>query len=1014
MMTNGRPRLIEVAFPLKQASLDSVHEKNVRHGHISTLHIWPARRPLAACRAALIATLLPDPGTETRRRNLLQRLAGRVVTRSTNKRSGERSVPMLKEETEGGILHWGRENSPDLEFFREEIKKAYSGRMPRVLDPFAGGGAIPLEAMRLGCEVTAIDINPVAWFILKCTLEYPQKLAGQTRPLPQFALESKEFMSAYWKSKGNNRKGRGAKQQATQSVMLEPPEADLSWHVRAWGHWVLERGRKDLERFYPTIDGKPTVAYLWARTVTCKNCRAILPLLKTLWLCRKGNKRYRLEVKRRPDKSGVDFEVVEEPVVGGNAAQRREHDRRVGQGTMSRSGAWCPVCGGPNTVAMTIDDIRAEGMAGRLGAQMTTVVVDGLKGKEYRLPTPEEVQAAEETKAHVEDVFQDVPFGLPTEPLPTKEALGFRVPLYGFDQWYTLFTPRQLVALGTFVRHTRAARDAMRAEGYPPEWVEALSAYLALLVDRLADRGSMQCIWICTNAEKPAGSFGRFALPITWDFVEVMPWTETAGGLPGSLGHIQECLTHALTASVGVSQAVLDSAIAYVGPLADIIVTDPPYYDAIPYSDAMDFFHVWLRRALYGLSPDIDKAFHESTGPKWNHEKNDGELIDDASRFSGDAERSRDAYENGMFRVFQACHEALKPEGCTVVVFANKQPEAWETLASSMIRAGFLVDGSWPIQTERGGRLRAQTSAALSSSVWLVCRKRPETARPGWDNQVLEEMRSRIYDRLRTFWDAGIRGPDFVWAATGPALEAYSKHPVVKKADEPNAVMSVSEFLRHVRRIVVDYVVGRVLSRDDESTEVESLDNPTIYYLLHRHDFGLDEAPVGACILYAQSCSLHDRDLADRYDLLAYGKSRLALSEVEGAATEVEDEAEEGEQSEEEEESTTSGSTVKLKRWEQRRRKDMGMPGGGRPAPLIDQMHRIMHLWKAGDVQKVDSYLEDQGLRRNPLFPRVLQALIELARKDNQPDEVSLLESIMNHITARGMYPQMRLITTDE
>ncbi|MFW6150359.1 MAG: hypothetical protein ACOC6A_02380 [Chloroflexota bacterium] len=279
---------------------------------------------------------------------------------------------------------------------------------------------------------------------------------------------------------------------------------------------------------------------------------------------------------------------------------------------------------------------------------------------------------------------------------------------------------------------------------------------------------------------------------------------------------------------------------------------------------------------------------------------------------------------------------------------------------------------------------------------------------------MLEEMRARIYDRLRTFWDAGIRGPDFVWAATGPALEAYSKHPVVKKADEPNAVMSVSEFLHHVRRIVVDYVVGRVLSRDGESTEAESLDNPTIYYLLHRHDFGLEEAPVGACILYAQSCSLHDRDLADRYDLLAYGKSRLALSEVEGAAAEIDGEAEEGEETEEEEESATSGSMVKLKRWEQRRRKDLGMPAAGRPAPLIDQMHRIMHLWKAGDVQKVDSYLEDQGLRRNPLFPRLLQALIELARKDNQPDEVSPLESIMNHVTAQGMHPQMRLITTDE
>jgi len=1006
-MTDERPRLIEVAFPLKQASLDSVHEKNVRHGHISTLHIWPARRPLAACRAALITILLPDPGNEAERRSLLQRLAGTVVTRNTTKRAGGRDIPILKEETEGGILHWGREDGADLEFFRQEIKKAYGGKAPRVLDPFAGGGAIPLEAMRLGCEVTAIDINPVAWFILKCTLEYPQRLAGQTRRLPAFALESPEFMAEFLKGTSKGAKGKH-KQEATQGQMFEVPEVDLSWHVRAWGHWVLERARNDLERFYPTIDGKPTVAYLWARTVTCKNCRATLPLLKTLWLCRKDNKRFRLEMKPRPDKSGVDFDVVAEPVVGGNAAQRRAHDRRVGQGTMSRSGAWCPVCGGPNTVAMTIDDIRAEGMAGRLGAQMTVVVVHGLRGKEYRLPTLREVQASEEAAAHVEDIFKDIPFGLPTEPTPTGGGSGagraFSVQNYGMTTWASLFTARQLLALGTFVKHTRAAREAMRTEGFPPEWVEALSAYLALAVDRLADRGSTICHW-SIGFEKIQNTFSRFALPISWDFSEANATCSASGSYDGQIGWIAECVEHFSRAEHGAGPPSLLAASA-TSPLSsedfDAVVTDPPYYDAIPYSDAMDFFYVWARRTLHGLSPEIDEAFKNSLGQKWDHERNDGELIDDESRFGGDKEKSITAYEDGMFRAFRACHETLKPEGHTVVVFANKQPQAWEKLVASMIRAGFVVHASWPIQTEMSNRTRALASAALSSSVWLVCHKRPETARPGWDNQVLEEMRSKIYERLRQFWDAGIRGPDFVWAATGPALEAYSKHPVVKKADEPNAVLTVPEFLQHVRRIVVDYVVGRVLSRDGESTEAESLDNLTIYYLLHRHDFGLKEAPVGACILYAQSCSLHDRDLADRYDLLAYGKSR--------ASTEVEEEAEDehtGESSEEE--TATSGSTVRLKRWEQRSRKDLGMPVGGRVAPLIDQIHRIMRLWKDGDVQRVDTYLEEQGLRRNPVFPRVLQALIELARKDNQADEVSLLESIMNHITARGMHPQMRL-----
>ncbi len=259
-------RLIEHAFPLKQASLDLVHEKNVRHGHISTLHIWPARRPLAACRAALIATLLPDPGTPEGRKELCEKIGGKLVKKIERKKMPDGSVvEREKEETEGGILHWGREteNKADLDWFRAEIKKAYGGRAPKVLDPFSGGGAIPLEAMRLGCEATAVDINPVAWFILKCTLEYPQKLAGKTHPLPDFILENEDFMNAFYKAHPHlvGRTKKTKKQAAEESGVFpqwvkddsgRAPKADLAWHVRAWGQWVLARARQDLARFYPT------------------------------------------------------------------------------------------------------------------------------------------------------------------------------------------------------------------------------------------------------------------------------------------------------------------------------------------------------------------------------------------------------------------------------------------------------------------------------------------------------------------------------------------------------------------------------------------------------------------------------------------------------------------------------------------------------------------------------------------------------------------------------------------
>ena len=340
----------------------------------------------------MIATLLPDPGDPDERKALLERLGGHLVTKSKRtKTAGGGYEEHMVEETEGGILHWGRESGPDLEWFRQRIREAYGGRPPRVLDPFAGGGAIPLEAMRLGCEVTAADINPVAWFILKCTLEYPQKLAGQTRPLPDFALQDREFMEAFLKSQGytgprlQSELARLSGAQPLQPDLfsappltidnsqfpidnlhspLSAPEADLAWHVRAWGRWVLARARAELAPYYPVVDGKPTVAYLWARTVTCKNCRATLPLLKTRWLCKKDRKRVLLTMEPNADRSGVVFGVQSDvPVAKGSPAQRREHDKKLGAGTMSRAGATCPCCGS----IMTMEDIRLEGQAGRLG-----------------------------------------------------------------------------------------------------------------------------------------------------------------------------------------------------------------------------------------------------------------------------------------------------------------------------------------------------------------------------------------------------------------------------------------------------------------------------------------------------------------------------------------------------------------------------------------------------------------------------------------------------------------------
>ena len=1054
----GKPltgrRLIEGVFPLKQVSLDSVHEKNVRHGHISTLHIWPARRPLAASRATLLAALLRDPGTADGRRELLRRMAGTVEPAASGVAGdGERD----RKETRGGALHWGRESTAagadELDRFRAEIREAFGGRAPRVLDPFAGGGAIPLEAMRLGCEAVAADLNPVAWFLLRCTLHHPHQLAGRERPLPAFALGDREFIEAFLKAKGIRRPaalrealarlGHGDGEPVQGTALADAgstaTDADAAWHLRAWGRRVLASARRALAARYPTYaefepvrrkgrrgapaagtarwrrrpprllepdedgrvstaalnaefdslylenDGNPrwiakaAVACLWARTVRCGGCRAEIPLLKTRWLCKKPKKRIRLTLAPQPDDGGVDLGIEHGvPEGDGNPAQRREHDRALGAGTMSASGARCPACG----AIATTKDIRAEGQAGRIGERMTAVVVEGQTGKEYRLPTAVELDAARVGRAEIDALYAEIPFGPPDEPIvaerPSPNSRGASgLPRYGFDTWRTLFTDRQLLALGTFVRAIRDCRAEMR--GYPDDWREAIVAWLAPSISRLADRCCAVATWQ-NDSDKIGHAFARFALPMVWDFAESCPLADTTGGFIQAVEWIARVVEHtaAATAAAPAPRVELRSATEARTDRFDLVCTDPPYYDAIPYSDLMDFFHVWLRRTLRGLSPEVDAAFARPLGPKWDATAGDGELVDQPGRFGADGARSRQAYEDGMQRTFSRAHEALRNDGRLVVVFANKQPAAWATLVSALIRAGFVVDASWPIQTERDSKVAG--GARLSSSIWLVCRKRPAAARPGWDNQVLADMQTNVGERLRAFWDAYIRGPDFVWAATGPALEAFSRHPVVRKADEPGELLTVDEFLRRVRRLVVGFVVSRLFDEDEGAAG--ELDDPTTYYLLHRKDFGLDPAPAGACILYALSCNVSDADLAGRLDLLAAGGRAAAPDDDSG-------------------DDRGSGRDVRLKTWSQRRARDLGEPAAdGRPPPLIDCVHRLMRLWKSGEQSRVDAYLEARGLWRHEIFARVVQAVTELAERGSE--ERATLESIQTHVRTHG------------
>ena len=938
-------RLIEEAFPLKKVSEDSKHEKNVRHGHISTLHIWPARRPLAACRAVTIATLLPDPADAPQTmKDEYKRLSGSPIADKQRDYLCKLIEGLTRWGTEdGGTEEWDAKDSKGrwlnkLRIARELIQKAYGGQPPHVLDMFAGGGAIPLEAMRLGCKVTANDYNPVAWFLLKCTLEYPQRLAGKTHPLPQLELDEQQELKT----------------------------GGLSEHVRLWGQWVLEKARGELAHYYPVVDDKPTVAYLWARTIPCQDpqCGGTVPLLKTLWVCKKPEKTLpdTPENRERPDflavrKRGNQTRVV----INGKRALKLlpdkatkqvcfeivapKNDGEVDKPTMSGTSATCPFCG----VQQPKTHIKRCGQEGKLNSQMTTVIYQETYGKEYRSPTSVDMNAANIPAEALERIAHEIPHGILDEPLPSKErhrAVGSQLPDYGFQTYSDLFTDRQLLALMTFIKLTRAAQQEMAKVGYSPEWLEAIDQYLAVSVDRLVSYSSRLSFWV-VNGECQGQTFAHYAFLMTWDFSEINPFSESTGDFLGGLDWIQRFLNHAMKIRNSSKPHILQQSSQQLAERpVDAIITDPPYYDAIPYADLSDFFYVLLRRSIGDRFPDV---FAEPLTPK-------SEELVQQHKTGERGKIGKEFYEQGMEETFLEAHDSLHDDARMVIVFAHKDPEAWETLVNAMVASGLVVTASWPIDTERQGKVGALGTASLATSLWFVCRKRPANAGAGHYGKVRRDMHERLTERLRYFWDAGIRGPDFVWAAIGPALESYSSYTEVRRMD--GTPFTVSEFLKEVRRMVTDFALGQIL----HGANTEELDEWTRYYLMHRDYFGMVDAPVGECILLAQGYGLSLDDLSGR-DI---GILRR----------------------------TASGNKRRLLAHTERDSERVGSPHPSGELPMIDKIHRVMNLWAQGNRAVLDAYLHEQGLGENELFKAVVQALIETSR---DAKERSLLETLVGY-----------------
>ncbi len=1034
----GAPRLIEILMPLEQASILSPDEKYVSSGgYISTFHVWPARRPLAACRAALLATLLPDPGDPMKRAELLKAIGGEVnVDQKESKDEDGNLVVEEKPTVKGGVLAWNAEDSDYMESLRQAIREASGGVAPRVFDPFSGGGAIPLEAMWLGCHSSASDINPVAWLLLKGTLEYPQRYAGKKWPLPAFVNEWPEFVADLL-HRGTKRRRSGARyhfseprqmylHESKSSTSTDPsslgPQADLSWHVRAWGGWVLERAQQELATYYPVVNGEPTVAYLWARTVRDIQTEGRIPILKTFMLCRKKGKRVAILPMADTAKKAVTFKLLTEEHLSTPERRARvieDHpflttwgvtednlEDFLKNGTRSKAGVWSPFDKGrPDLLALNMSEIREQGRRGLMGMQMTAVCVEstpsGKKKPEkiYRIPTAEEIRVADVQIEDIEEQFQGVPYGDIEEPLPPQGSLGFRVQPYGFVNWRQLFTPKQLMAAGVFVKHTRAATDLLKATD--PEHAEAISAYLTVIFGKAIDYMSTECRWR-DDHQKVVGTIAGYKLPMVLDFAEANPITVSDRVYSAAIRAVSD----AVEAFMRVCSKAPDAPVVRcMSSLAtelkdqDLCFTDPPYYDAIPYADLMNFFRIWQKRIIGDFSPEFREVF-ERPSPTWDASTGDGELIDDDSRHGGDAEASRKAYEDGMTKAFARSLAALKDDGRMVVVFANKEVDAWQSLIAALIRSGAVVTASWPIQTEMVNKV-TQKRANLSTSVWIVCRKRDPNAAFGWEDDVLAKMRSILLDAreelgakniLRYFFDVNVRGADFQWAALGPALAAYSAHPYVKKTAGGN--LEVKEFLDEVRKLVLQFALGSLKGFDDLQTQTGEatvvLDPVTQYYLLHREAFSFDPVLAGVCILYANACGKTDRELQMVWNVLEQGGKKKTRRRAD-----ADEEDEIGEMLN----SNAKADKYRLLRWDERVKDDhLGENRPNHPAPLIDRLHRLMLLLRQNRGVDVQAAYDAWGLAGDPAFPRLLQAVRELALEDHQAEEQRLVESLASQL----------------
>ena len=814
-MTQFPKRLIEVDLPIKRISEHALREKSIRHGHISTLHIWWARRPLAACRAVICAALWPDPadplcpqGFRDKASALVNDFARKA---SSNKDLAAHCSPenwnkWQKLSNSGGLdssneNHWNvlrfalldfiadfsnwdnatvrayLETSTALTEAAHEALGGTCGTRPLVVDPFAGGGSIPLEALRVGADAFASDLNPVAVLLNKVILEY----------VPKYGMQLVE-------------------------------------EVRKWGEWTEREAKRRLTQFYPEdTDGATPTAYIWARTILSEGPSPFdepieVPLIRSMWLSKKRGREWALGWERSSD-GKIKTEAVSVSYADGTTCVVRRpllkilHPKSttdVDKGTSRGGAATCPITGFTTPVENVRKQLERR-RGGTSDARLICVVTrqTNKTGRVYRTPTKLDTEAAHDAARALKEgpPFNDSSISSVPDGKLNHLRGFFNVVLYGMTTWGDLFTPRQALVLTTLTRLVRGIREKLGSKN--PGLAAAVQTCLGLAVSRHADINASLAMWHTTR-ELITHVFGRQALPMVWDFAEANSFSDASGAFSGGIDWIVRVLEQQTITTIGTVEQASATCHPIPADAAEAVITDPPYYAAIPYADLSDFFYSWLKRSLDEIHPTL---FGADLSPK------DQECVSLAHRAAMYRNKDKNWFEATMKLACSECRRFTKPSGIGVFVFANKETSGWEAMLGALVSSGWTITAAWPIDTEMGTRLRARNSAVLASSVHLVCRPREianevtQVSDVGDWRDVLAELPRRIGEWMPRLASEGIVGADAIFACLGPALEIFSRHARVEKASGEE--VTLNEYLEYVWAAVAKEALNMIFEGGD-------------------------------------------------------------------------------------------------------------------------------------------------------------------------------------------------------